>query len=96
MARLFRVRWLTVYGLTWPIAEKASRLARRYPGGKRNSPHDCAYVATALFAGAPLVFTLDDHRIRRFASNTEGITVQLPTSKESRKNSISSVVSFEA
>lgn len=80
-------RWLRVFDLTRAIAETASALSRKYPGGrKRHSPHDSVYVATALAAGDTVVYTLDQHVIARFANNEEGVRVSLPQSLNGQLN----------
>jgi predicted nucleic acid-binding protein len=80
---LYRQSWLRLYDLTRAIAAKASSLSRKYPGGrKHNSPHDSVYVATALAAGASMVYTLDEHFISRYTNNGEGVSVCHPRSQD--------------
>ncbi len=75
---LYAQRWLTIWNLDLPIALEASRLSRRYRGGKKSTPHDTVYVATAKASLATHVFTLDDDFVRRFSPNAEGVTVEPP------------------
>ncbi len=75
---LYTQPWLTFWNLDFPIATESNRLYRQYRGGKKNSPHDTIYVATAMVCRASYVFTLDQAFIRRFDSNQENISVVLP------------------
>lgn len=75
---LYAQGWLTIWNLDLPIALEASRLSRLYRGGKKSTPHDAVYVATAKAAKAPYVFTVDGDFVRRFTGNAEGVSVEAP------------------
>ncbi|MHB1630266.1 MAG: type II toxin-antitoxin system VapC family toxin, partial [Bacilli bacterium] len=75
---LYTQPWLTVWNVDFPIALESNRLSRQYRGGKKNSPHDTIYVATAKVCRASYIFTLDQAFIRRFDSNQESVSVEPP------------------